>query len=230
MWHLGTSSLPTWVGPVLAIIAEILARIQRRYYLEHIQILSYLFSLGFVVTVLGAVLAFKIEAFDADGAPLNEVGQAMRFAAYAALDIEGELWLLGGLLFLIFVPQIMSYIISGFFGRASQVRFLQFATPFVFWSVLKTIITGSGVAIGLVLAQSIIGARAIVPPEYLQNIAQKIVGQSVAGTTLWFCISFFYLGQAILLATIYSYFETEGTTAPLLLPIRILNDWATRHQ
>jgi flagellar motor component MotA len=83
MWRYLADLSPFAMG----VIVGLLGFIERKYYLRYIQILSYLFSLGFVVTVLGAFLAYKIEAFNDNGDPLNWVGRAMRFAADAALRV-----------------------------------------------------------------------------------------------------------------------------------------------
>lgn len=110
-----------------------------------IRIVFYLFSLGAVVTLLVALWGAAMGAVDAHGDFHGQLGSVLKGMQAFSTDVLGEFCFLAGLVALITVPQLATYLLSAPFQVATSPRYVGFASRTFIWGMVKSFVVAAGV-------------------------------------------------------------------------------------
>ncbi len=116
-----------------------------------IYLTSFGFSLAVIMTMIVSIWAYAIGAIDEHGVYQGQTGQFLSRLLNFSLGLSEEIWLIILSLVLLIIPQIMSYVISGFFGSASNPLFVREGIEIGFWFMVKSFPTVAGILMGLTL-------------------------------------------------------------------------------
>lgn len=114
-----------------------------------IRSVCYLFSLSMVCTLVGLYFAINAGAIDADGRYQGYWGEKINWLLSVILDLSADIEIFTALLVIYVLPQAMTYILSGLFGRASRLIFIGGAFRIYFLSIVKSFIIASGVVFAI---------------------------------------------------------------------------------
>ncbi len=126
---------------VIVIVASILAI--RRKHASHVHNLWYIFSLvAFTFFMVFFYLYYTEQLYGFLGLPYSKHEYTFYERAFLwwlsiSGDISGELELLSVIFLIVFVPQLMAFVVSGAFGCGSPPRFVGVVTKFLIISLIK---------------------------------------------------------------------------------------------
>lgn len=111
----------------------------------------YIFSFAVCVTFVVAYWANHAGAFDANGNVHGTAGKFILSLLPYLLNLNDDMKAVCALLFLIAVPQFLSYVFSALFGCATKPILIAGAITFVTWLLAKSFATASGVLVAIVV-------------------------------------------------------------------------------
>ncbi len=205
LWALAVTFIIMTVGTIHRV---------RRGHRSYIQVVSYCFSFSFIVTIFVAIWANRVGAIDAQGLYHGKFGDLISYALEFTLDLNGELVIILALWSLLILPQLLSYVISGIFGCASDLILFRQGSVVAFWILVKSFSAASGVV------------AAIGPIGYLYSwneFTPLKVSLSILVSALLIFIAF---GSLFLYVDFKGIFNNRQN--PLLNLSRRVHKWATR--
>lgn len=114
-----------------------------------VNMLWYFFSLAAVLTVLIKSVASANHWIDAQGVATGKIGQFILGLSEEALNIKTDLFLALGIPAIVIAPQLLSYVLSGFWGCASPPKWLWAMARMFFYGMAKSFIVAGGVLVPL---------------------------------------------------------------------------------
>jgi len=111
----------------------------------------YFFSLACFATLLVAYWAVATGAIDANGNFQGEAGALVNKLLFFMLDLNADFIFLYALVSLLIVPQLLSYVLSGFFGCASIPLLIESGMAFLAWGIAKSFAVASGILVSYLL-------------------------------------------------------------------------------
>ncbi|MDM0053825.1 hypothetical protein [Variovorax sp. J22R115] len=136
------------VGASVFLIAVLGLRLARRHPSD-VRIVCYFFSLTVVLTVLVAMWANAAGAIDGDGTFHGRIGSVLNRLLRTLLDVDASLKLLGGLVGVVVLPQVASYVLGGLFGCGTSPILVGRTLQFFVWSLAKSLVVASGMLMAL---------------------------------------------------------------------------------
>jgi hypothetical protein len=115
----------------------------------HLYRLWYFFSFFVCITLLIMIWAHSVNAFDKSGAATGKAGNYVLWAIKSYTDTKFEVSILSSAIFLIIVPPVITYLITGLYGFAYWKIPLRPILVFVMFSFLKFLISFAGIAVVL---------------------------------------------------------------------------------
>jgi hypothetical protein len=120
----------------------------RQEHAGHVHTIWYIFSLAFCITL---IFYSSLPTFSYNDAELSVsdsedvITQLGRNFIDISTDLYGEIYLIGGLIIIVVIPQIMSFVISGIFGCASRPVFVERITNIATLSFIKFLSVFAGI-------------------------------------------------------------------------------------
>ncbi|MGO4395303.1 hypothetical protein AB4Z46_28505 [Variovorax sp. M-6] len=136
------------VGASVFLIAILGLRLARRHPSD-VRIVCYFFSLTVVLTALVAMWANAAGAIDSDGTFHGRIGSALNRLLRTLLDVDASLKLLGGVVGVVVLPQVASYVLGGLFGCGTSPILVGRTLQFFVWSLAKSLVVASGMLMAL---------------------------------------------------------------------------------
>jgi hypothetical protein len=136
------------VGTSVFLIAVLGSRLARRHPSD-VRIVCYFFSLTVVLTALVAMWSSAAGAIDSDGTFHGRIGSVLNRLLRTLLDVDASLKLLGGLVTVVVLPQVASYVLGGLFGCGTSPILVGRALQFFVWSLAKSLVVASGMLMAL---------------------------------------------------------------------------------
>ena len=116
-----------------------------------IRLIYYFFSLALVLTSIIIYWGRKVGSISSEGNFLGTKGQFIEKIFHIMLDIPTDIEILFFILTIILLPQFISYFLSGLTGYASSPLLVNTSFNFVFWSIIKSLSTTSGILISVLI-------------------------------------------------------------------------------
>jgi hypothetical protein len=197
------------------VIIYAMISILRKDHIGEIYAIWYGFSFFFILFLGISLVArtYGVSLADVCGSYKNTCNTLFE----SLFDIKSELLFLAAFIILVIGPQILTYIILGFFGTASAPRFLRPVQSMVVLSLIKFLacLAGALLAQGLVL-----------PPKQLTDAPHFGVG-TVFATASFFIAGAFVLSVVHKTLTSFTGMLIATFGSPLIL--KLLHGWFTRH-
>lgn len=114
-----------------------------------VNMLWYFFSLAVVLTVLIKWVASANHWIDAQGVATGKIGQFILGLSEEALNIKTDLLLALGIPGIVVAPQLLGYVLAGFWGCASPPKWLWAMARMFFYGMAKSFIVAGGVLVPL---------------------------------------------------------------------------------
>lgn len=111
----------------------------------------YVFGLAGSVTFVVASWAHHTGALDPHGNPHGPAGERIMWLLSFVLNLNDDMRYIGTLVFLVVVPQIISYGLSAPFGCATKPVFIGPIITFATWFLAKSFVTAAGVFVSAAL-------------------------------------------------------------------------------
>lgn len=146
--HAALATAAALVGASVFLIAVLGLRLARRHPSD-VRIVCYFFSLTVVLTALVAMWASAAGAIDGDGIFHGRIGSVLNRLLRTLLDVDASLKLLGGLVAVVVLPQVASYMLGGLFGCGTSPILVGRALQFFVWSLAKSLVVASGMLMAL---------------------------------------------------------------------------------
>ncbi|GAB3417477.1 hypothetical protein NX774_14790 [Massilia agilis] len=122
-----------------------------------LNIVWYFFSLSVTATALLGMLAIQIGAIDKAGQSHGKAGDILAAILTFFIDLKSDVVLAAALISLVLVPQILTYLLSGLFGCAKNLFFVEGSVAFFVWFVVKSFAVASGVGIAFAIVGMVNG-------------------------------------------------------------------------
>lgn len=122
-----------------------------------VRTLWYFFSLAFYATTLTGWLASVTGAIDSHGHAHGEAGAFIFRVVEVMLDLNTDALVMAALASLVVVPQLLSYLLSGLSGHASNAIFVQSTIRLLIWGIAKSFAVASGILTSIALLGLSIG-------------------------------------------------------------------------
>lgn len=110
-----------------------------------VRIIWFFYFLSFCVTLVLAIAAKKYGAIDEKGKFHGAFGDFLEIALTSALGVEGSVNFAAAIVFVLVIPQVLSYLFSGVNGFGSKQIFVKEIFYGFVWWVVKTLVVASGV-------------------------------------------------------------------------------------
>ncbi len=128
---------------------------------SYVQAANFCFSLGLVLSFMAFTLFYIVGGIDNLGNYQGKNGERFFNFLNFFLDFNSEFAIIIGLLLLLVLPQLITYVLSGLSGCASNIIFLRGGSIIAFWTLIKSFATASGILIGLVAAINYYGLQGV---------------------------------------------------------------------
>jgi hypothetical protein len=198
----------------------LLIRLLREKYAASVQVIWYLFTLAFHLSLLFLWWASAILAIDPSGKPNGATGAFAMELMTAMLDLKTDLQVMGALASLVVVPQIASYMLSALFGCASRPRLVAVTAEWLSWGVTKSFAMTSAILAAITVWGSTTGWH---------GLDQNAVLRFLLISSMLILLSFALLLIKYQIAEIPSLAERHSSSAIAAKVLR-LHRWATRHR
>lgn len=105
-----------------------------------LQTIVYTFFFMLTLMSVGMFWAIHVDAIQENGSMVPFVKQTLEhiFNLHAAFTFYFVLWLI------YFIPQFFTLLFTGILGYASRIKYLEISLDFLFWLIIKALITWSG--------------------------------------------------------------------------------------
>lgn len=133
----------------LAVVPSLVAFPLRREHGSDIRIVWYFFWLSSVITFEVALFALKKHAMTENGTFQGDKGKLLHDALHYLFDINNDFKMLACIVAIIVVPQLLSYMLNGICGCASNPIAIGESFSFLVWSLVKTLATCAGIICAL---------------------------------------------------------------------------------
>lgn len=110
-----------------------------------LRMIWYLFSLSFVVTAEVGLHARHINAINEQGQFVGDYEHILQLGLELMSDLKTDVLVFVGVLIAVILPQMLSYVLSGFFGCASIPLFEGRSTTLFVWALIKSFTACSGI-------------------------------------------------------------------------------------
>lgn len=121
----------------------------RRKHGSDIRVVWYFFALSLVATFGIAWQAADIGAINEHGAFQGSLGEIIKKLLDFMLNINADLKILIGIVLLIVLPQIISYVLSGLAGCATTPLLIEGSLRFLIWGLVKSFVVCAGIILSL---------------------------------------------------------------------------------
>lgn len=122
-------------------------------YASDIRIIFYFFGLSATLTAVIAMFAIYAGGINSKGHFSGTIGTVVSWLLKETLAVDHGIVIFSALAALITAPQIISYILSGFFGVAHKPMFTETSIDLIAFAIIKS----ATIAAGAIFAASIIG-------------------------------------------------------------------------
>lgn len=110
-----------------------------------LRMIWYFFSLSLVATTEIGLHARYMNAINEHGQFLGEYGHLLELGLHLMSDLNTDILMFLGLLVVVILPQLLSYVMSGLFGVASMPLFAARSTTIFVWAIVKSFTVCSGI-------------------------------------------------------------------------------------
>lgn len=114
-----------------------------------LNIVWYFFSLSLTATTVLTMFAIEIGAVDKAGRSQGRTGEILAGLLKIFIDLNADVAFAIALISLVLVPQILTYLLSGLFGCAKNLFFVEGSVSLFVWFVVKSLVVTSGIGIAV---------------------------------------------------------------------------------
>jgi hypothetical protein len=118
---------------------------------SHVNLVWYFSSLAMVIAGIVILLASQYGIISPSGSFAGEHGETLKKVMDAMFDIQLDFQIFVGIFAIALLPQIISYGLSSFSGSAGPILLFGFGLDFVFWGLVKSLITAAGITFAMLL-------------------------------------------------------------------------------
>lgn len=115
------------------------------YFPDDVRLVWYLYGLTCCITLCVMCWATSQGFITTDGKFSGDWGNILHTLLLASVDVQSSTYLGLVAFFIVVVPQLISYFLSGLSGCAGTPKLVSFALTFVTWGFIKTFIVAAGV-------------------------------------------------------------------------------------
>ena len=167
-----------------------------------------------VVSTIIGLIAIDFGAIDGDGSFEGEHGEYLNQLIGISLDIGVSFKIISAVICIIIVPQLFSYLFSGFYGVAKYPVFLGESWSLLVWWIVKTFVVVAGVVtviptFGAVLAWESFSLK-------------QIVG--------WYILAVSFCNFSFGVLVIYREIEEVVDDAGRFIPARVISVFSAAHR
>jgi len=141
--------LATLLGLLMIFSIYVSARQLVEKHQSDLNIVWYFFSLSLTATAVLAMVAVEIGAIDKAGQSQGRAGDILAGALKIFIDLNTDFAIAAALISLVLIPQIISYALSGLFGCAKNLFFVEGSVSFFVWFVVKSLVVTSGIGMAV---------------------------------------------------------------------------------